>query len=86
MTVKAAILCPAVCTSDAINKSGIYERSIRNVTKELNACTDGINTWMTENQLTLNDDKTEALLFSFSSSLKPSTISLPGSITLGSLV
>ena len=37
------------------------------------------------NQLRLNDDKTEALiLFPFSSSLKPSTISLPDSITLGS--
>ena len=31
-----------------------------------------------------NDDKTEALLFPFSSSLKPTTISLPDSITLGS--
>ena len=33
------------------------------LTKELNACTDDIKTWMTENQLKLNDDKTEALLF-----------------------
>jgi len=39
---------------------------------------------MTENQLKLNDDKTEVLLFPFLSSLKPSTISLPGSVTLGS--
>ena len=39
---------------------------------------------MTENQLKLNDDKTEALLFPFSSSLKPSTVPLPDSITLGS--
>ena len=39
---------------------------------------------MTENQLKLNDDKTEALLFPFSSSLKPSTVPLPHSITLGS--
>ena len=38
---------------------------------------------MTENQLKLNDDKTEALLFPFLSSLKPSTVSLPDSITLG---
>ena len=37
-----------------------------------------------ENQLKLNDDKTEALLFPFSSSLTPSTVSLPDSITLGS--
>ena len=37
-----------------------------------------------ENQLKLNDDKTEALLFPFSSSLKPSTVSFPDSITLGS--
>ena len=54
------------------------------LTKELNACTGDIKTWMTENQLKLNDDKTEALLFPFSSSLKPSTVSLPDSITLGS--
>ena len=39
---------------------------------------------MMENQLKLKDDKTEALLFPFSSSLKPSTVSLPDSITLGS--
>ena len=39
---------------------------------------------MTENQLKLNDDKTEALLFPFLSSLNPSTVSLPDSITLGS--
>ena len=39
---------------------------------------------MRENQLKLNDDKTEAFLFSFSSSLKPSTGPLPDSITLGS--
>ena len=57
---------------------------VTNLTKELNACTDDIKTWMTENQLKLNDDKTEALLFPFSSSLKPSTVSLPDSITLGS--
>ena len=57
---------------------------VTNLTKELNACTDDIKTWMTENQLKLNDDKTEALLFPFSSSLKPSTVSLPDSLTLGS--
>ena len=39
---------------------------------------------MTENQLKLNNDKTEALLFPFSSSLKPSTVPLPDLITLGS--
>ena len=39
---------------------------------------------MTENHLKLNDDKTEALLFPFSSFLKPSNVSLPDSITLGS--
>ena len=53
-----------------------------NLTKELNACTDDIKTWMMENQLKLNNGKTE-VLFPFSSSLKPSTISLPDSIALG---
>ena len=57
---------------------------VTNLTKELNACTDNIKTWMTENQLKLNDDKTEALLFPFSSSLNSSTVPLPDSITLGS--
>ena len=38
---------------------------VTNLTKELNACTD-IKTWMTENQLKLNDDKTEAVLLPFS--------------------
>ena len=55
---------------------------IANLTKELCAGTDDIKAWMTENQLKLNDDKTEALLFSFSLS-KPAAISLPDSITLG---
>ena len=57
---------------------------VTNLTKELNGRTDDIKTWITENQLKLNDDKTEAHLFPFSSSLKPSTVSLPDSITLGS--
>ena len=56
---------------------------VNNLTKELSACTDNIKTWMMENQLKLNN-KTEALLFPFSSSLKPSTGPLPDSITLGS--
>ena len=55
---------------------------VNNLTKELNACTDDIKTWMTENQLKLNDDKTEALLFPFSSSLKPSAVPLPDLVTL----
>ena len=57
---------------------------VSNLTKQLNVCTDNIKAWITENQLRLNDDKTEALFFAFSSSLKSSTVSLPDSITLGS--
>ena len=45
---------------------------VTNLTKELNARTNNIKIWKTKNQLKPNDDKTEALLFSFSSSLKPS--------------
>ena len=40
---------------------------VTNLTKELNPCTNDIKTLMTENQLKLNDDKTEAVLFQFSS-------------------
>ena len=54
---------------------------VTNLIKELNVCTDDIKTWMTENQFKLTDVKTEALLFPFSSSLKPSTVSLPDSIS-----
>ena len=57
---------------------------VTNLSEELNSCTDDIKTWMTENQLKLNDDKTEALLFPFSSSLKRSTVPFPDSITPGS--
>ena len=57
---------------------------VTNLTKEPDVCTDNIKTWMIENQLKFNDVKTEALLFPFSSSLRPSTVSLPDSITLGS--
>ena len=57
---------------------------VTNLTKELDACTDDIKTWMTENQLKRNDAKPEALLFPFSSFFKPFTVSLPDSITLGS--
>ena len=39
---------------------------VSNLTEELNACTDDIKTWMTENQFKLNDDKTEALKISLS--------------------
>ena len=55
-----------------------------NLTKELSACTDDIKTRMAENQLKINDNKSGALLFASSSSLKPSTIPLPDSVTLGS--
>ena len=57
---------------------------VTNLTKQLNACADDIKIWMTDNQLKLNDDKTEALLFPFLSSLKLSIVSLPDSITPGS--
>ena len=55
---------------------------VNNITKELNACTDDTKTLMTKNQLKLNNNKTEALLFPFSSSLKPSTVPLPHSLLL----
>ena len=66
-----------------LQKSALLSE-VTNLTKELNACTDDIKTWMTENQLKLNNDKTEALLFPFLSSLKSSIVSLPDPITLGS--
>ena len=57
---------------------------VNSLTKELNACTDDIKTRMIVNQPKLNDDNTEVLLLFFSSSLIPSTVFLPDSITLDS--
>jgi hypothetical protein len=54
---------------------------IHTLTHTLENCTIDIKTWMTNNMLKLNDDKTEALLFSGSSSQAPH---LPSSITVGS--
>ena len=65
-----------------LQKSALLSK-IDNLTKELRACADNTTAWMTEYQLKLNDDKTEALLFSFFYSRKPAAISLPDSITLG---
>ena len=56
---------------------------VTNLTKELNACTDGVKHGGTKISLNLTTTR-QKLFFSSSSSLKPSTISIPGSITLGS--
>ena len=74
---------PLLAVDTQLQKSAPLSE-VTNLTKELNACTDDIKTWMTGNQLKMNDDKTEALVFLFSSSLKSSTVSLPDLITLGS--
>ena len=58
--------------------------NIHTVTQELQACTDDIKTWMGNNQLKLNDDKTEAIMFSPPS--LPSSCILPSHITVGSHV
>ena len=54
---------------------------IHTLTHTLENATIDIKSWMSNNMLKLNDDKTEALLFSSSASL---TSSLPSSITVGS--
>jgi exonuclease III len=54
---------------------------IHSTTQILQKCTTDIKSWMTTNMLKLNDDKTEALLFTGSTS---ADFSLPASITVGS--
>ena len=61
----------------------LYTTPLSNIIANHSVNHHDIKTWMMENQLKLNDDKTEALLFPLSSSLKP-TVSLPDSIILGS--
>ena len=51
------------------------------VIHDLQSCTDGIKAWMCNNQLKLNEDKTEAILFSTPS--LPSCHCLPSSIMVG---
>ena len=57
-----------------------------NLTKELNACTDDIKTWMAENQHKLNDDKTEALLFFLPTRLLFCSHNIPFSYSAKNLV
>ena len=52
---------------------------IATLTETLQTCTVDIKTWMTRNKLKLNDDKTEALLFSGS---VPSDCTLPTSVAI----
>ena len=58
----------SLMTCSSRNQESAPLGEVDNLTKELRACTDDIKAWMSENQLKLNDDKTEALLFSFFSS------------------
>ena len=54
------MVCAAFADDTQLQKSAPLSE-IDNLTKELCACTDDIKEWMTENQLKLTDDKTEAL-------------------------
>lgn len=64
-----------------LQKSGT-PADMQTIISDLQACTTDIKSWMNENKLKLNDDKTEALLFS------PPSVSLsctlPSSIPVGS--
>ena len=54
---------------------------VQSLTHDLQSCTDDIKAWMCNNQLKLNDDKTEAFLFSTPS--LSSCHCLPSSIMVG---
>ena len=53
---------------------------LQSLTRDLQLCTDDMKSWMCSNQLKLNEDKTEAILFSTHS--LPSD-RLPSSVTVG---
>jgi len=55
--------------------------SVPTISNELHSCTCEIKDWMTQNQLKLNDDKTEALLFS--PFVVSEDSSLPKSVSVG---
>ena len=54
---------------------------VQSLTHDLQSCTDDIKAWMCNNQLKLNEDKTEAILFSTPS--LSSCHCLPSSVTVG---
>ena len=54
--------------------------NVRSLTSYLQLCTDDIKSWMCSNQLKLNEDKTEAILFS---TLSLPSDCLPSSATVG---
>ena len=54
---------------------------VQSLTHDLQSCTDDIKAWMCNNQLKLNEDKTEAILFS--TPFLSSCHCLPSSIMVG---
>ena len=52
---------------------------VQSLTRDLQLCTDDIKSWMCSSQLKLNEDKTEAILFS---KLSLPSYCLPSSVTV----
>ena len=47
--MSAAIVCPAVCFSDVVNKAGIYGKSIQNIMSQSFSCSSLVKsepTWL----------------------------------------
>ena len=61
-------------------QKSFYPHEYSDMTHSLSSCVTDVKDWMTENQLKLNDDKTEALLFPLR---QTATATLPSSIVLG---
>ena len=70
-----------LCADDTQLQKSTPPNDVQSLTHDLQSCTDDIKAWMCNNQLKLNEDKTEAILF-----LTPSLSSchcLPSSIMVG---
>ena len=61
-------------------KKSTPPNDVQSLKRDLQLCTDDIKSWMCSNQLNLNEDKPEAILFS---TLSLPSACLPSSVTVG---
>ena len=67
-------------TDDIQLQKSIPQNDVQSLTHDLQLCTDDIKAWTCSNQLKLNEDKTEAILFS---TLSLPSDCLPSLVTVG---
>ena len=77
---QGSVLGPVLFADDTQLKKSTPPNDVQSLTRDLQLCTDDIKSWMCSSQLKLNEDKTEAILFS---TLSLPSDCLPSSVTVG---